>query len=644
MKRIISFFLFLLVAVTAFCQSQKGVVIESTVTAGQQRPIKDVTLQVKGHISSVLSDASGEFTFDRGSLEDKNAFTFIKVYKKGYELADPSLIGRRLAYSKKVPVNVLMLSSKVLNKRKMDIENAIYDSVQEHYSLSIQTLTDSLSQNKLNMESYMAKTAELQRQFDLYEPLISALADYYVRLDYTKMDDANADVCKLIMDGRITEADSLISMLEHHLQHQRESHKREKEDVVNDLYNKYAISLARFDLEQAKEYIYLRAVVDSTNVDCLLEAGAFAVDYSSDFSKSEDYYDRALQISAEQYGLNSETYALCLNHKGGLFLMQSKFAESLKCRMQALEIRKELFGENHNSVAACYNNIANIYYSMGQMGEAENYARKSVDIYRSLEDVIASDYSASLNTLGGILLVSGQWDDAMLLLEESIKVCDEVYGEMNLHSAVPINDIAVLKDYQGKYDESIPLYNRAKEIYEKAYGKRHPYVATIYSNLGDSYKQIQQYDSAFVYQNKALEMRLDLFGELHEDVAISLNNLGSLFSAMKQHDMAIELYEKCLSVWDAILGQDNERFATTLGNIGIVYYRQKEYGFALAYFEEALEFYSKCPDDYSESIKSIGELAVICYYYLQQDETLNQSELQKDLDVFKSKYSTYILK
>lgn len=644
MRRITFCFLFLVVSLPLLSQSQKGVVLESTVTAGQQIPLQEVTVQVRGNINPLLTDSRGEFSFNRSSLKDKKAFTLVKVYKRGYELADPSLIGRRLAYSKKAPVSVVMLSSRILNQRKMDIENAIYDNVQQHYSLTIRSLTDSLNQGLLNMETYKSRSVKLQKQLDLYEPLITALADHYVRLDYSTMDASDAEVCKMVMEGRIVEAESLLVMLEEQLKLQKDAHKREKEDIVNDLYNKYAISLARFDLEQAQQYIYLRAEVDSTDVDCLLEAGAFAVEYSSDYFKSADYYDRALRIAAEQHGVNSEMYALCLNHKGGLLLMQSKFEESLKCREQALEIRKELFGENHNSVAACYNNIANIYYSMGKMTFAEDCARRSVEIYRASEDYIASDYSASLNTLGGILLVSGDWDSAMTLFEESIRICDEVYGEMNLHSAVPVNDMAVLKDYQGKYDEAIPLYHRAKGIYEKAYGSKHPYVATILSNLGDSYKMIRQFDSSYVYQSKALEMRLDLFGELHEDVAVSLNNLGSLFSSMKQYDMAVELYGKCLSVWEALSGKGSDRYCKTLRNIGIVYYRQKEYDYALPYFEEALKYYAEYPEQYYDSIKSIGALAAECFHYLRQDESVDQNELQKDLEEFKSKYSTYIFK
>ena len=85
MKRIIISLFCLIISFPAFCQTQKGIVLESTITAGQQRPLQDVSLQVRGNINSVLTNARGEFIFERNSLEDKKAFTLIKVYKKGFD-------------------------------------------------------------------------------------------------------------------------------------------------------------------------------------------------------------------------------------------------------------------------------------------------------------------------------------------------------------------------------------------------------------------------------------------------------------------------------------------------------------------------------------------------------------------------------
>lgn len=646
MKRLLLITSLIFFAISICAQTQKGYVVESSATSSNRQPLQGVTLKIKGAANAVVTDKKGNFSISADKQQGGEQYILTSVYKKGYELADPSLIGRPMAYSPKVPLQVVMLSSKVLNERKIEIENRIYKSTQTHYNTLLASLNDSLANGLMEMETFVHKTQSLQQQFDAYEPLLSALSDHYVRMDYDKMDPKDIEVCTMIMEGRIERADSLISILEKDLKEKKEEYKREKEEISNDLYNKYAIALARFETAKAGEYIYLRAQVDSTNVDCLLEAGAFACDYASDYTMSSKLYDSALHFASAQYGEESEKFALCLNHQGGLMLALSKFKEALEYRQRALKIRINLYGELHTSIAACYNNLANIYYSTSQLEEAKNCAEKAIYIYQSVEDCIASDYAIALSTLGGINLACGDWDFATTLFEDAIAICEDNYGKDNLHSATALNDLAVVKDYQEKYDESIPLFLRAIDIYKKVYGEHHPFVATLYSNLGDSYKQIQQFDSAMVYQSCALEIRLDLFGEYHEDTATSLNNIGSLFSAMGQYDTAIDFYGKCLTIWEHILGKNNPNFAVTIANMGVLYYRQKNYDMALSCFEEALSIYVKTPNNYEKELKSIGELAAMCYAYLEQDENLTPEMvegLKADFEEFKKTYAKYIL-
>lgn len=646
MKRFIPIIIFLLIPITTFAQSQKGNVFESSVTSFERKPLPGVTVKVRGNTNAEVTDKNGAFSISTSKQVNGKQYILTSIYKKGYELADPSVIGRLMAYSSKVPLQVVMLSSKILSERKIEIENKIYQSTQAHYNDLLISLNDSLTKGLLDMEAFVRRSKLLQQQYDAYEPLISQLSDHYARMDYSKMDPRDIEVCAMIMEGKIERADSLISVLEKELISQKEDHRREKEDISNDLYNKYAIALARFETTKAGDYIYLRAQVDSTDVDCLLEAGAFACDYVSDFKKASNLYDNAMHCASMQYGEESEKFALCLNHKGGLMLAQSKFKDALEYRQRALRIRINCFGELHSSVAACYNNLANTYYATGQFQEAKECAQKSVYIYQNVEDCTASDYANALCTLGGINLASGDWDLASKLFEDAIIICEEQYGRDNVYSVTAINDLAVLKDYQQKYEESIPLYLSAIDIYKKVYGDHHSNIATIYSNLGDSYKQIQKYDSAMIYHSSALEIRLDLFGEYHEDVATSLNNIGSLFSAIGQYDTAIEFYGKCLTVWESIQCSDNPHFAVTIGNMGVLYYRQKNYDMALPCFEEALAIYVKTPEKYKGELKKLGELAAMCYHYLEQDDKLRpdqKEELEKDFNKFQKLYSKYII-
>ena len=638
-------FIFLLViCLHSYAQKQRGQILESSVTSQEKIGLSGVKVCMRGNTNSYVTDSKGFFSMSMHSYHKTGIPYFItEVSKKGFELADPSIIGRPLAYSPKELMRISMLSSKKLNDERIRIEQNVYKATYSQLNLILSSLKDSLDKELIAAETYRKRRNELEQQLKRYKPLISIIADHYARMDYSLMDKKELEVCLKIKDGEFAKADSLLSFLENEWQRQHDIYNKEKDDVADDLYNKYVIAIARFDSKKAGEYIYLRAEVDSCNINCLLDAGVFACEYASDFPRAATYYDNAIIQAKRQYGEESGQYALCLNHKGGLLLEQSRFAESLEYREKALRIRTELFGEKHASVAACCNNIANIYYAMSDMEKAKEYAQKAVFIYQNVDDCIASEYASALNTLGGVSLAVGEMDFAATLFDDAIKICNENYGEFNVHSATALNDKGVVLDYIGKSGNAIDCYRRAIQIYNKVYGAEHPTVATLYDNLGDSYKKTGQLDSAMVYMSKSLDMRLNLFGEFHEDVAVSLNNLGSFCSSMKMYDLAIDFYGKCLTIWETILGKNHERFATTIGNLGVLYYRQNNYSMALTCFEDALSYYVQKAAQYPKELKSIGGLAALCYHNLLKDETLPyHNQLKDDFEEFKKKYSIYI--
>lgn len=644
MKYIFITLLMLLLPCSFFAQKQKGQIVESSVTSGARHGLEGVKVSVRGTTNSYITDSKGYFMMSMHSYNKAGMPYYItEISKKGFELADPSVLGRPLAYSPKELLKVSLLSSKQLEAERSRIENNVYQATYRQLNTHLNALKDSLDKELISTDTYRQRRNSLESQLDRYKPLISVLADHYARMDYSTMNEKDIEVCVRIKEGEFAKADSLLNLLEKEWQLQQEKYNKEKNDVANDLYNKYAIAIARFDSEKAQRYIYLRAEVDSTNINCLIDAGAFACEYACDFLKATTYYDNAIIQAKDQYGEDSEQYALCLNHKGGLLLEQSRFEESLDCREKALQIRTALFGETHTSVAACCNNIANIYYAMSNRQKAKEYAQKAVSIYRNAENCIAADYAAALNTLGGVLLASDEMDSATVLFDDAIKICTENYGEYNVHAATALNDKGVVLDYLDKHEEAIYCYRKAIHIFSKVYGSEHPTVATLYDNLGYSYKKTGQLDSAMVYMTRSLETRLNIHGELHEDVAVSLNNLGSFCASIKMNDLAIDFYGKCLTIWDIIMGKNYERFAITIANLGDLYYCQKDYPMALPCFEEALAFYAQNPVQYKKKLKNIGSLAATCYQRLLQDETLSYYEqLNVDYEEFKKLYFKYI--
>lgn len=671
MKRLLLLLVWLPLLATA--QFQQGKVR----TIGTEKnvngsPLAGVVVKSQGRTNQSKSDKNGKVEIKVGSKKEGQAYQLSSVYKKGYELNDKALIGRRLAYSSKTPIEIVLVSCQELNRVKTEIEEKVYQQVQGKYSEAIAALNDSLQTGTVTLQKYRERVELLGKQRDLFEPLIAVMAERYAHTDFAHLDSIERRINGYIIAGEMEkadlliaekgniveriaamhrrvelygQADTLVMKISKELKEQREKYEKERDDISNDLYHKYAIALAQFDPQSAGEYIQLRAELDTTNIDNQLEAGAFALDYLTDINQAETYYNRALNQAEKENGHQSEMVALCLNHLGGLFLQASKFKESLACRREALEIREALYGEEHTEVAACYNNLANIYYGMEKFDEAQLCADSAINIYLNNNETNLSDLADAYTTKGGIEIAKGNLSEALSFYELSVSITDSIYGTENTHSATTINNIGIIKDYMNQREGAAKCYKRALGLFQKIYGEKHPNVATVYSNLGMLYQDMGKIDSAMICHNKALEMRLDLLGEYHEDVANSLNNIGSLLSSMKQYDLAIDFYGKALTVLDVILGNNTMRFATTLGNIGVVYYKQQNYLQAIDYFDEALNVYNQYPEQAKKEIKTMVKQEKMSYEALLASHVLTeegQKLAQKDYEQLLIDYQSYL--
>lgn len=665
----------LCIPLLAIAQVQKGIVR----TIGNSKhingtPLSGVVVKALGSTNEALSDRQGKVDIRVNSKKDGQAYQLLSIHKKGYELNDPMLIGRTLAYSSKTPLEIIMVSSKELNRIKTDIEEKVNQQVQQKYSKALALLNDSLNNELISVEAFRQRVDFLGKQRDLFEPLIDAMADHYARTDYARLDSVDLRINRCIMEGDIEQADlllaekgsmeervaaiqrqkelygqadELVNKLSKLLRQQREEYEKERDDIAGDLYHKYAIALAQFNPKDAKEYIALRAELDESNIEYQLDAGAFMLDYATDFPQASFYYERALKQSEKEYGRKSAMTSFCLNHLGALRLQESKFPEALALRQEALEIRKEVYGEHHTSVAACYNNLANIYYSMEKFDQGRVCADSAIIVYLQNDDTNPSDLADAYTTKGGLEIAKGNLEGALQFYELSVAISDSIYGEENIHSATTINNIGIIKDYLNQREEAVNCYKRALKIYKKIYGEKHPNVATVYSNLGTLYADMGKVDSAMFCHNTALEMRLDLLGEYHEDVAVSLNNIGALCSTIQQYDLAIDFYGKALTVIDVILGNNTKRFATTLGNIATVYYKQKDWPHAIDYYDAALKVYVQFSEQEKEIMGALAKLEARCFEALLQGDSLSnegRSEAEKDYQQFKKDYQVYLEK
>ena len=118
---------------TSQAQTQQGYV--KTLGRSNQKGValSGVSIRVKGEHNAVLSDAKGFFSMMMAGKKEGDVYALQQVQKQGYQLNDENLIGRKYAFSSKVPLTIVMISTKQLQADKQRIENNAYKTAEKNY-------------------------------------------------------------------------------------------------------------------------------------------------------------------------------------------------------------------------------------------------------------------------------------------------------------------------------------------------------------------------------------------------------------------------------------------------------------------------------------------------------------------------------
>ena len=139
-----------------------------------------------------------------------NNYYLQNVQKQGYVLTDPDVLSRQYVYSKN-PL-ILVLETK---EQQADDKLAAEKKIRRTLQRQLQDKEDEIEllkeQQKLSNEEYRKQLQELYDQQESNEKLISEMVDRYSVIDFDEVDEYNRQISSLILEGRLTEADSLIN-------------------------------------------------------------------------------------------------------------------------------------------------------------------------------------------------------------------------------------------------------------------------------------------------------------------------------------------------------------------------------------------------------------------------------------------------
>ena len=606
MKKTTTLLIIIATAGTLMAQTQQGLVRTLGRADHAGEPLGGVTIRVRGAHNAVLSRQDGSVALPASGLANGDAYSLQQVRKEGYELNDASIIGRRLAFSDRVPLTIVMVSSAQLQADKQRIENKAYQTAERTYKERLAQLESALADASISAEQYREQLSTLQDNLERYQGLIDGLADHYAHTDYDLLDDTEKEIVLCIENGDLHRADSLIhtlfnpdGILQRSLSALDEANSRiaqaqgiltqaendlaavlrQQEKDAEYLYQLYTIALARFDNDKARQYVETRAALDTTNITWQNDAGMFIQEYVADYAVALAYIRTAMRQTFRQYGTQSAEAADAYANLGSLFDALSMYDSAMYCYQKAVALHKEFVGEENTALAGYYVYIGILYKHTDDFEQAARY----LNLSRSIRDKLP-----------------GKPD-----IEESY------------------HNLASLLGSQGQYNEALDYYKQALALVIADVGRDHYVTAQIMDNIGVTYIEMEQRDSGLVYMRNALEIRMKTLGEKHPSVASSYHNIGAYLLEMDNYTEALEYQQKAMSIEEVTLGLEHPSLAATYTQVGKTYMRLRNLTAAAEYYNKGLRIREKAlGPDHTETAGSHYYLGQLCIMQKQYNQAL----------------------
>lgn len=647
MARILLWCLLLATATQSFyAQTQQGYVKTLGRPEKKGDALGGVIVRVKGEHNFVISEDDGTFSMLMANKKNGDAYVLQQVQKDGYELNESDMIGRRLAFSDKVPLTIVMVSSEQLQADKQRIENNAYAVAQRNYQIQYDLLEKQLADNEITIEKYQEEIKHLKDKFEKYQSLIDGLAEHYAHTDYDALNEKDREISLCLENGELDRADSLIGTLFDPidvLKRNKEALSRiesllgqaydilsqayedmaavlkQQEKDAEYLFQLYTIALAKFDNEKARYYIETRAELDTTNPGWQFSAGCF-VQEQNDFVQARKYYSRALSIYRSLAKDNPKTYepylASTLNNLAILYKNAQRVTESENMYLEALESYKRLSKvkpERLPYVAGTLNNLALLYSDTQRFEESEAMYLEALKIRRRLAQTNPQTYEPSLaitlNNLAILYKNTQRFTESETLLLEALEIQNRLAKnnpqayESDL--AMTLNNLAILYSNTRRFGESetwhlevLEIYRRMAKDNPKAY---EPVLATTLNNLAIFYKNSQHFTESEKLHLEALEICKRLAKEDPEayepDVAMTLNDLASLYFTTQRFAESETNRLEALEIYRRLSNGNPQAFehevAVTMNNLAVLYENTQRLAESEALHLEALEIHKR---------------------------------------------------
>ena len=506
-----------------------------------------VLVSVTDVSNDMISNQNGMFSF---SPKGKK-YMVSRIRKNNYQLIDQSVIGRMFPFSSEVPVEFVMVSRQDLQNDRQRIEDKAYERAEKNYKRQIDELNKKLKSHVVTQNEAQKLRIRIGENYQRYLNLIGEMAERYATIDYDGISDTNRLIMESIENGDILLADSLLntkgSFLEREaelnaqriiteeaeafVQKSKKALKVKLEDLAQDYYNKHSILLNSYQNDSAAFFLERRALLDTTRVEWMLQAGMFINNYLADYKRALGHYQHARSISTTLFGKESLQVALCNNLIGKSMAEQGKYSKAMNFFTEAQMIFEALPSQNTAALIECYSNMASIFLKI----ERAPYLNAQVAM-KHAKALTLELYGEQSAEYAKVLMMDAEISVKMGYASSAVK---DLYRVQEMYKGQIGNSlvdnawnsyrlgVALLKTHEFAKGRNHIL--EALQSWKNMFGEYHPYLAYAYGALGDSYMEEKSYPQADSCYIQALRTQRSIFGELHPYISECDKKLGLLY-------------------------------------------------------------------------------------------------------------------
>lgn len=593
MRKLILLFICLCAMFQATAQTQTGIVktrgkmgANGQVVPGTR--LAGVTVQVKGR-NAVVTPTSGTFSFPVPS----NKFFVQSVKKQGYVLTDPEATIRQYTYSSN-PLILVLETPENKTADKLDNERKIRKTLQRQLQAQEDEIEALKEKDRITTAQYQEALQQLYAEQQSNERLISDMAERYSMIDFDQEDEFNLRISDCILNGRLTEADSLLrskgdidsriaDLNQHHeanmqarakLEKSEALEKNDREDIAQDCYHFFEKFFMEHQNDSAARYIELRAALDETNPQWQFDAGCFLQKCGYQ-QRADEYYQRALGTARKRAETDPQAF-------------EPMLAQTL-------------------------NNVALLNVEYGRRDSAASLFQEALSIYQRLTSETPQIYDVyATSVMNNLAILYSGGKDAMAKSEPLFNQALNTYiifakedaRAFMPHVASVMNNLGLLYDENNFFQESEKMYCDALEVYRRLASKEpHAYLpdvaatlnnlATLYYRNGINGRECESlFDEAVQIYRQLAKDDLQLFGP---KLAAALSNLAVQCRNYHRENDSYSASEEELEIYNT-LAQTNPitwrtRLAQKAYNLGITCYQADELEQSALFFQKALNAY-----------------------------------------------------